>query len=95
MLGRGRPFVLELPNALFSQPTASDLLALADQINVGAQGQIVVRDLAMVTRSSVAQLREGEEAKEKTYSYAALAHPAPHRHAARACSVTPDRGRVQ
>ena len=69
MLGRGRPFVLDLPNARTSAATYADLRALEAAINASAQGKVTVRDLQLVDRDAVQILRDGEESKEKTYSY--------------------------
>ena len=69
MLGRGRPFVLDLPNARTSVATYADLRALEAAINASAQGKVTVRDLQLVDRDAVQILRDGEESKEKTYSY--------------------------
>jgi tRNA U54 and U55 pseudouridine synthase Pus10 len=70
MLGSGRPFVLELHRARHGAVTAAELASLTASINTKGTGRVGVHDLQLVPRTAVAALREQEEAKEKTYTYA-------------------------
>jgi tRNA pseudouridine synthase 10 len=63
MLGRGRPFVIEVkkPKKRFI-----DLRELAQQINEGAQGKVKVLNLRFADKSVIRKLKE-TEASEKVY----------------------------
>lgn len=60
MLGKGRPFVMEIKNAMVKR-----LVGLQPQYEMD---QVDVRDLCQTTRESLVLLQEGAEEKSKTYS---------------------------
>uniref|UniRef100_T1J968 tRNA pseudouridine(55) synthase n=1 Tax=Strigamia maritima TaxID=126957 RepID=T1J968_STRMM len=66
-LGRGRPFVLEFVNPRRIWFTQREMLAFQKEINQSTN-DIAVRDLQIVSRDEVSELRVGEEYKTKTYS---------------------------
>lgn len=61
MLGEGRPFILELINA---KTPMHDLRELEESINKECAGRIAVRDLRLVARGRVAELKEAKHPKE-------------------------------
>ncbi|GAQ84635.1 hypothetical protein KFL_001980170 [Klebsormidium nitens] len=67
MLGRGRPFVLELQNARVLPPPAA-YAQMQAAVNSRPDKWVAVRDLALVDRSQVDLLREGEAEKQKEYA---------------------------
>ena len=67
MLGRGRPFVLELIDPKINNITKELLLDITNHIN-NATDKISVRDLQQVSKEDVEiNLKNGEETKTKTY----------------------------
>lgn len=67
MLGNGRPFVIELVNPKKSDFTAEDFLQMQKEINTSTK-DIFIRDLQAVSRDEIANLKEGEIEKTKSYS---------------------------
>lgn len=70
MLGDGRPFAIELINPRKASVSADVLRAIQDGINgkTGEDADLVgCRDLQMVDKGDMLQLKEGEETKSKTY----------------------------
>ncbi|XP_048732114.2 tRNA pseudouridine synthase Pus10-like [Ostrea edulis] len=65
MLGKGRPFVVEMDDPHRVQFTAQDLLEIQKEINKSAD--VKVRDLQIVDKIDVNKLKEGEIEKTKTY----------------------------
>ncbi|XP_045584438.2 tRNA pseudouridine synthase Pus10 isoform X1 [Procambarus clarkii] len=68
-LGNGRPFVFEFINPCRSKFSRADLIKLQNLIN-GSTSLIHLRDLQIVDRKDIKNLKEGEE--EKTKAYCAL-----------------------
>lgn len=68
MLGRGRPFVLELVNPRKTRLTETELASMQTAINGDRPGVVVVRDLQIVAKADVAQLKDGEDSKRKAYT---------------------------
>lgn len=66
MLGRGRPFVLEVIQPSLIQVDRDVMRKIQDEINSG-QEMVKVRDLQMVTKEEVKELNRGEEENEKMY----------------------------
>lgn len=50
MLGRGRPYYLELLNPRRVEATAAEMKELQDAINEAADGQVQARDLQIVSK---------------------------------------------
>lgn len=67
MLGKGRPFVVDMVNARKTKYTQDEMFVLERSINE-SNVDIVVRDLQIVQKDQVLELKEGEESKKKTYS---------------------------
>ena len=67
MLGKGRPFVIEVGNAHKAKFTQENIFDLQRRINESTS-DISIRDLQIVPKEKVLQLKEGEETKKKTYS---------------------------
>ncbi|KAG8231956.1 hypothetical protein J437_LFUL008876 [Ladona fulva] len=78
-LGKGRPFAVELVNPHRVHLTPLELKALQDEINENSEGKIAVRDLQIVSKDELSELKDGEEGKGKRYAAlcVALTHPAP------------------
>ncbi|XP_055919150.1 putative tRNA pseudouridine synthase Pus10 [Eupeodes corollae] len=64
-LGRGRPFVLEIPNS--KRITLPNALALQMELEIEKSAQISVNNLQMVTRDDLVHIKTGEEKKKKFY----------------------------
>jgi tRNA pseudouridine synthase 10 len=67
MLGRGRPFVMEMVNPRRPHLDADTYRAMQKEINQNAKGLIHVLDLQEVNEKQVSLLKEGEESKRKSY----------------------------
>ncbi|KAK2161855.1 hypothetical protein LSH36_108g01106 [Paralvinella palmiformis] len=67
MLGRGRPFVIEMINPRKIRFTAQEMKEIQDSINKSHK-EIRVRDLQIVTKEDTGNLKKGEEEKVKRYS---------------------------
>lgn len=67
MLGLGRPFVIELINPHRVKFTQEDMTEIQKSTNVLTK-DIAIRDLQIVTRSDVGNLKEGEIDKSKSYT---------------------------
>lgn len=67
MLGKGRPFLFELVNSRKVNLTATDLETMQCDINLLTK-DIFVRDLQLVKKDSIKALKDGEDAKRKTYT---------------------------
>jgi tRNA pseudouridine synthase 10 len=67
MLGRGRPFLVEIINPRRIRFTAEEMKTLQDLINASHK-EIRTRDLQIVTKEETKHLKTGEEEKIKTYS---------------------------
>ena len=69
MLGRGRPFVVELLNPKFLEVTEEMLIAIEQAVNEASGGDIQVRDLQLGEKEDVAvNLKKGESDKRKQYT---------------------------
>lgn len=66
MLGRGRPFVLEIFEAKRTVYTSSEMEAIEKEINASTT-DVKVSDLQLITKDATQILKEGEEHKRKTY----------------------------
>nr|XP_022330873.1 putative tRNA pseudouridine synthase Pus10 [Crassostrea virginica] len=66
MLGKGRPFVVEMENPRRVQFTPEVLREIQQEINKSAD--VKVRDLQIVDKNDINRLKEGEIEKTKTYS---------------------------
>lgn len=64
-LGRGRPFVLEIPNS--KKMTLSKTLACEIELEIEKSSVISVKNLQMVTREDLVHIKTGEEKKKKFY----------------------------
>ncbi|GAB4814073.1 hypothetical protein N2152v2_001119 [Parachlorella kessleri] len=67
MLGAGRPFVLEFRNARGPAPNPEACQEMERAINEAGTG-VAVRQLSVLSSAQVAQLKEGESDKEKSYA---------------------------
>jgi len=67
MLGRGRPFVVEVCRPKYPTLLKEEVLSLQEKINQTTY-DIAVRDLQIVSKSALGPLKDGEESKRKTYS---------------------------
>ncbi|KJE89208.1 pseudouridylate synthase 10 [Capsaspora owczarzaki ATCC 30864] len=67
MLGRGRPFVLEIADARRSSLTPDKLAHLQALVNDAAGGRVHIRDLIVAQRADIPALNEGEDDKKKLY----------------------------
>merc|ERR1712110_242055 len=67
MLGKGRPFLFELVNSRKVNLTSTELDTIQCDINLLTK-DIFVRDLQLVTKDSIKALKDGEDAKRKTYT---------------------------
>ncbi|XP_070382961.1 tRNA pseudouridine synthase Pus10 isoform X4 [Dermacentor albipictus] len=66
MLGRGRPFVLEIFKTKKAVFTTSDMEAIEQEINANTK-DISVSDLQVISKDMTQVLKDGEESKQKTY----------------------------
>lgn len=67
MLGRGRPFLVELLNPRKTVLSKSDIETLQLEIN-SSTGLVEVKQLQVMTKTHAVMLKEGEEGKKKEYS---------------------------
>uniref|UniRef100_F6PH90 tRNA pseudouridine(55) synthase n=1 Tax=Ciona intestinalis TaxID=7719 RepID=F6PH90_CIOIN len=67
MLGRGRPFILELIDPRISTCSTDEMKDLQTKIN-SSTDLVRVRDLQIVEKSDCKTLKQGEEEKTKSYS---------------------------
>ncbi|XP_065833538.1 tRNA pseudouridine synthase Pus10-like [Oscarella lobularis] len=67
MLGSGRPFVAEFVDPHRSKVSQQELCVLQKEINESTDA-VAVRDLQLIKKEETSQLKEGEDAKRKTYS---------------------------
>ena len=67
MLGKGRPFLLELVNPMNLSVSDAELGELEREVNASTE-QVAVRMLKAVSKESSALLKQGEEEKRKVYS---------------------------
>lgn len=68
MLGRGRPFVLELRNARKLPGSAEHLLLLQEYLNQQRE-EVQFSQLQYVDRPFMEKVKEAEQFKTKTYRY--------------------------
>uniref|UniRef100_A0AAQ4R8I7 tRNA pseudouridine(55) synthase n=1 Tax=Gasterosteus aculeatus aculeatus TaxID=481459 RepID=A0AAQ4R8I7_GASAC len=66
-LGNGRPFAMELLNPHRSKLSREEMKQLQETINESSD-KIRVRDLQIVSREAMGRMKEGEEAKTKSYT---------------------------
>lgn len=66
MLGRGRPFVLEIFKTKKTNFSVSDMEAIEQEINSNTK-DISVSDLQVISKNMTQALKDGEESKRKTY----------------------------
>ncbi|KAM8878467.1 tRNA pseudouridine synthase Pus10 isoform 2-T2 [Spinachia spinachia] len=66
-LGNGRPFAMELLNPHRSKLSREEMKHLQETINKSSD-KIRVRDLQIVSREAMGRMKEGEEAKTKSYT---------------------------
>nr|XP_037272598.1 LOW QUALITY PROTEIN: tRNA pseudouridine synthase Pus10-like [Rhipicephalus microplus] len=67
MLGKGRPFVLEIFKAKRAVFTTSDMEIIEKEINASTK-DISVSDLQVISKDMTQVLKDGEELKQKTYT---------------------------
>lgn len=67
MLGKGRPFILEVFNTKKPDFTSSELEAIEKEINASTK-DVSVSDLQVVPKSKTQVLKDGEESKRKKYT---------------------------
>ena len=67
MLGRGRPFLVEIINPRRIRFTVEEIKTIQDLIN-SSHKEVRVRDLQIVSKEETKNLKKGEEEKMKTYS---------------------------
>lgn len=65
-LGKGRPFYLEISDPKITEFTSEHFRTLQNKLN--ASDFIKVRDLQLVHRLEICQIKEGEETKSKEYN---------------------------
>ncbi|KAJ3183292.1 putative tRNA pseudouridine synthase Pus10 [Gaertneriomyces sp. JEL0708] len=79
MLGRGRPFYLELINPRRVEATSDEFAALQQDINTAAAGMVEARDLQIVDKDTIKHLKDAADTKSKSYStLVKLASPVTH-----------------
>ncbi|XP_017126481.1 putative tRNA pseudouridine synthase Pus10 [Drosophila elegans] len=64
-LGKGRPFVLEIPNALNSSLSKEQAYKMEQAVD--ASGKVSILNLQVVAREDLTQIKTGEEQKRKFY----------------------------
>ncbi|XP_049539836.1 putative tRNA pseudouridine synthase Pus10 [Anopheles darlingi] len=64
-LGEGRPFVLEIPNALTDQLPEQNAVAMEQAVETS--GTVSIRDLQLVKRTDLVHIRGNESEKRKFY----------------------------
>ncbi|XP_037810009.1 putative tRNA pseudouridine synthase Pus10 [Lucilia sericata] len=64
-LGKGRPFVLEIPNSMRTTLTPSEANRMENEIDKSLK--LSVRNLQMVKREELVHIKSGEEQKKKYY----------------------------
>lgn len=67
MLGRGRPWAMELVNPRRPKITAEEFKEAQKEINAAANGLIFISDLQSVSENQIKLLKEGEDTKKKAY----------------------------
>ncbi|XP_049849168.1 tRNA pseudouridine synthase Pus10-like [Schistocerca gregaria] len=67
MLGRGRPFIVELINTHRPHLSEKQYAAIQKEINQKSAGKIRILDLQQVSDKDTETLKHGEEFKEKSY----------------------------
>ena len=67
MLGRGRPFAIEIVNPHNPNVTPEELSSVADNINSDRRRFVRVNNLQVVSKETCERLKEGEEEKRKCY----------------------------
>lgn len=67
MLGRGRPFVMEVVNPKRPHLSAEEYRTMQREMNAAGVGLVHYVDLQEVTEKQVALLKEGEDSKKKSY----------------------------
>lgn len=67
MLGKGRPFILELLNPRKVVLSTEQIKELQHNVNASTE-DIKIRDLQKITREECSKLKEAEDSKTKTYS---------------------------
>ncbi|XP_042230224.1 tRNA pseudouridine synthase Pus10-like [Homarus americanus] len=72
-LGNGRPFVVEFLNPCHTKFSQEDVTKLQDSINNSTK-LIRLRDLQIVEKKDIKNLKEGEEEKTKAYCAVCIAH---------------------
>jgi tRNA pseudouridine synthase 10 len=68
MLGRGRPFYVELTNPKKSFATIEEMKSLQKNINANVDGKISVQDLQICTKADTSALKESASTKSKSYT---------------------------
>ncbi|KAL4856344.1 putative tRNA pseudouridine synthase Pus10 [Chlorella vulgaris] len=68
MLGRGRPFILEIQNARRGVPPPDQLLRMEAAVQQLSNDGVAVRELCHVPASQLTVLKEGEQDKQKSYT---------------------------
>jgi tRNA pseudouridine(54/55) synthase len=68
MLGRGRPFYVEVVNPRRLQLSDAEFAAVESEVRERSGGRVAVRDLQVVTRSDTRHFKEGESQKRKSYT---------------------------
>ncbi|KAI8819570.1 uncharacterized protein EV422DRAFT_588375 [Fimicolochytrium jonesii] len=68
MLGKGRPYYLELLNPRRIDATKEEMKALEDAINEAAKGLVGARHMQIVTKEDTKELKDAANTKSKSYS---------------------------
>nr|KAJ3420714.1 putative tRNA pseudouridine synthase Pus10 [Polyrhizophydium stewartii] len=79
MLGRGRPFYLELVNPQLTMASEAELAALQRTINDANRNRIAVHDLQLVSKDSTMIMKRSADTKSKSYAcLVEFEKPVPH-----------------
>ncbi|RZF34963.1 hypothetical protein LSTR_LSTR010055 [Laodelphax striatellus] len=73
-LGRGRPFAIECIDPHRTCLSNQELQSTMLQINKNGMGKVAIRDLQLVSKSSLELLKKGENAKTKEYCALCIVH---------------------
>lgn len=67
MLGRGRPWAMEMINPRRPKVSAEEFKQAQREMNAGANGLVFISDLQEVSEAQLKLLKEGEDTKRKAY----------------------------
>ncbi|XP_022199647.2 tRNA pseudouridine synthase Pus10 [Nilaparvata lugens] len=75
-LGRGRPFAVECIDPHRTCFSSQQLKSTMLQVNKNGMGKVAIRDLQLVSKSSLELLKKGEDTKTKEYCALCIVHGA-------------------